>query len=262
MATSVNHMNEPVYLTILCMTLPNESIEKRYAAILADIDPGYLDRTADESKKLSSPFLVSGPSDPGVPRIMVIGREYGDKGWDVKQYKGGGPEVYVAAALDKHRKFFVNKMTKLARPGTFFHFMKLLEMEYGQGGMIYSNLFCFDSEGKNPRHSTHFPLVKKISKLLLDAQIEHFQPDVIVFANGMGSVGVRRDFFPIAGEAKVCEGLRDWEVEGIPIRHLWEFKLYGRYRCYRIHHPSAQSSMANRARRRLAEIITESRASM
>lgn len=192
---------------------------------------------------------------------MVIGREFGGNGWRV-QYEGGGPKVYVAAALDKHRKFFVNKMTKPARPGTFFHFMKLLEMKYGQGGMIYSNLFCFDLKGKDPRNSTHFPLVKKISKLLLDAQIEHFQPDVIVFANGMDSVGVRRDFFPIAGDAKVCEGLRDWEAEGIPIRHLWEFRLDGRYLCYRIHHPSARSSMANRARRRLLEIMTESSTSV
>ena len=243
------------------MSSPNESVEKRYVAILDDIDPGYLDRTADESGRLSSPFIVSGPTDPGAPRIMVIGREFGGRGWRVP-YEGGGPEAYVAAALVKHRNFFAEKMAKSAPPGTFFHFMKRLAKSCGQGGLIYSNLFCFDSLGKDPRRSSHFPLVKNVSKLLLDAQIENFQPDVIVFANGMDSVGVRRDFFPIAGEASVCLGRRNWEDEGIPKEHLWEFMLHGRYRCYRIHHPSAQSSMAARVRRRLLEVIAESPASV
>ncbi|MBH2018938.1 MAG: hypothetical protein I8H91_05120 [Burkholderiales bacterium] len=192
---------------------------------------------------------------------MVIGREFGGHGWRVP-FEGGSPEAYVAAALVKHRKFFTEKMAKPARPDTFFHFMKRLAKKCGQGGLIYSNLFCFDSMGGDPRRSSHLPMVKLVSKLLLDAQIEHFQPDVIVFANGMDSVGVRRDFFPIAGEAKVCEGRRNWEDEGIPKKHLWEFELYGRYRCYRIHHPSAQSSMATRVRRRLLEVITESPASV
>jgi hypothetical protein len=242
-------------------TSMNKSLEKRYAEILSEIDPGYLNRTADESGRLSSPFLVSGPTDPEAPRIMVIGREFGGQGWRV-HYEGGGPEAYVAAALVKHRKFFTEKMEKTARPGTFFHFMKRLAKKCGQGGLIYSNLFCFDSMGKDPRRSSHLPMVKNVSKLLLDAQIEHFQPDVIIFANGKDSVGVRHDFFPIAGEAKVCQGQRNWEDEGIPKEHLWEFELYGRYRCYRIHHPSAQSSMAARVRRRLPEVITESTASV
>jgi hypothetical protein len=244
------------------MTSLNESIGKQYAAILADINPAYLDRTADESGRLSSPFLVSGPTDPKAPRIMVIGREFGGSGWRVP-YEGGGHEAYVAAALLKHKKFFEEKMAKRARPGTFFHFMKRLAMKCGQEGLIYSNLFCFDLMGKDPRRSTsHFPLVKSVSRLLLDAQIEHFQPDVIVFANGMDSVGVRREFFPIDGDAKVCQSRRNWEDEGIPKEHLWEFELHGKYRCYRIHHPSAQSSMAAKARRRLLEVISEPSASV
>ena len=242
------------------MKFPNESLEKRYVEILADIDPRYLDRTADESGQLSSPFLVSGPTDPAAPRIMVIGREFGGNGWRVP-YEGGDPEAYVAVALVKHRKFFTEKMAKPARPGTFFHFMKRLAKKCGQGGLIYSNLFCFDSLGKDPRRSSHFPIAKNVSKLLLDAQIEYFQPNVIVFANGMDSVGVRRNFFPISGETKVCQSRRNWEDEGIPKEHLWEFELYGMYRCYRIHHPSAQSSMAAKVRRRLLEVITESPAS-
>ncbi|GAB3758730.1 hypothetical protein GCM10028796_04840 [Ramlibacter monticola] len=239
------------------MESPKKSLEERYVEILADIDTAYLERTADESGRLSSPFLVSGPRDPGARRIMVIGREFGGRGWRVP-YQGGGPQTYVDTALAKHRKFFAEKMEKPARPGTFFHFMKRLAFKTGQRGLIYSNLFCFDSMGRDPRRSSHFPVVKKVSKLLLDAQIEHFQPDAIVFANGMDSVGIRRDFFPIAGEDKVCQGRRDWEHEGIPKGHLWEFELHETYRCYRIHHPSAQSSMAARVRRRLFEIITES----
>jgi hypothetical protein len=231
-------------------------VEARYAEILSGIDPAYLNRTADESRRLSSPFLVSGPTQTAARRIMVIGREFGGRGWRVP-YEGGGAEAYVAAALVKHRNFLAGKLAKPARVGTFFHFMKRLAHACGQESLIYSNLLCFDSMGRDPRRSSHFPLVKRVSKLLLDAQIEYFQPETIIFANGMDSVGIRRDFYPTSGEAKVCRGGRSWEHEGIPKGHLWEFELHDRYRCYRIHHPSAQSSMAARARRRLVAILLE-----
>jgi hypothetical protein len=238
------------------MEASHRSVEARYAEILSGIDPAYLERTADESGRLSSPFLVSGPTGAAAHRIMVVGREFGGRGWRVP-YEGGGPETYVAAALVKHRNFLREKLAKPARAGTFFNFMKRLAKTCGQDGLIYSNLFCFDFMGRDPRRCSHFPMVKHVSKLLLDAQIEHFQPATIVFANGMDSVGIRRDFYPISGEAQVCRGQRNWEHEGIPKGHLWEFELHGRYRCYRIHHPSAQSSMAARARRRLLEILSE-----
>lgn len=233
-------------------------LEKRYSEILAAIDPSFLDPDVAKGRRLSTPFLVSGPKDPDARRIMVIGREYGGNGWIVP-HKGDGPNAYVTKALSRHRTFFDRAMAKKGRDrgDTFFNFMRALARSVPAEGLIYSNLLCADSGGKSPRESEHFPLIKRVSKQLLDVQLDHFKPDVVIFANGMDTVGIRREFFPIEGDGKVCVSLRNWEETGISRNQLWEFELHGKFLCYRIQHPSARSKAAKAARKQLLEILSQ-----
>lgn len=238
----------------------DKMLEARYSEILADVDPSFLDHKVARSRNLSTPFLVSGPKDPDARRIMVIGREFGGRGWFVP-YEGDGPMAYVTRALIKHREFFAERMAqkKMDRGVTFFNFMRTLGKRLGSGGLIYSNLLCFDSVGKDPTKSEYFPLIKDLSKRLLDVQLDYFKPDVIIFANGMSTVSVRREFFPISGERKVCMGRRNWEESGIPKDHLWEFELLGKFLCYRIQHPATVRGRSNAeaARRQLLEVLAQ-----
>jgi hypothetical protein len=236
----------------------DEILERRYSEILAGIDPSFLDPMAAEVRGLSTPFLASGPEDPDARRIMVIGREFGGNGWIVRQ-EGDGAAAYVTKALAKHRHFFDKWIKKSPDGGaTFFNFMRALARSFGTEGLIYSNLLCIDAGGRSPSKSEHFPLIKRLSKQLLDVQLDHFKPDVVIFANGMDTVGIRREFFPIDGDGKVCVSLRNWEKSGISRNQLWEFELLGKFLCYRIQHPSARSKAANAARKQLLEVLAQS----
>jgi hypothetical protein len=75
----------------------------------------------------------------------------------------------------------------------------------------------------------------------------------------MSTVGVRREFFPISGERKVCVSRRHWEETGISKDQLWEFELLGKYLCYRIQHPATirGRSDAEVARRQLLDVLGE-----
>ncbi len=239
----------------------DETLEARYAEVLATICPSFLDPHEAKKQGLSTPFLVNGPQDRDAPRIMVIGREFGGKHWHVDP-DGGGVNAYVAKALAKHRSFFGTWLEKEADRGTtFFNFMRVLADRFGPGGLIYSNLFCMDAKGRDPRRSEHFPEIKRLSKLLLEVQLDHFQPDVVIFAHGSASATTRREFFPTKGIGRVCDGQRDWVDVGIPNMQLWEFKLYGKHLCYRIQHPAnwrgKAAAEAVEARRHLLDVLTQ-----
>ncbi|MFM0019476.1 MULTISPECIES: hypothetical protein [Paraburkholderia] len=237
----------------------DEILEKRYSEILAGIDPSFLDPKAAEVRRLSTPFLVSGPEDPDARRIMVIGREFGGKGWIVP-HEGDGAAAYVTKALSKHRNFFDKWIEKGPDRGrTFFNFMRDLAKSFGAEGLIYSNLLCIDSRGKAPTKSKYFPEIKDLSKRLLDVQIDHFKPDVIIFANGTSGeqIRARREFFPMKGRERVFVSRRTWEEVGIQRGQLEEFELYGKFLCYRIQHPSAQSKASMAARRHLLEVLAQ-----
>jgi hypothetical protein len=104
---------------------------------------------------------------------------------------------------------------------------------------------------KHPR----FQEIKQHSQALLKAQIDVLQPDIIIFANGMNTAGCRREYFPIDGSGQVCTNGRDYVSASIGRDHLWEFDLYERIRCFRIHHPSARSKGAARAREFLIGLL-------
>jgi hypothetical protein len=245
----------------------DEALAARYAHILAEICPSFLHYEAAERRGLSTPFLVNGPKDPTARRIMVIGREYGAKGWKVEP-EADGVSAYVAAALAKHRKVFDAFLAQDKKgPGvTFPNFLRELAEGLGTGdGLIYSNLLCIDSGGKAPTKSKHFPEIEGLSKRLLDAQIDHFKPDAIIFANGTSAeqVRIRRRFFPVKGKGRVFVSRRNWEDVGIPKGQLEEFELYGKFVCYRIQHPSnwrgEAAAEAVKARRHLLKVLTQPR---
>ncbi|MGF6608944.1 hypothetical protein OKW45_003866 [Paraburkholderia sp. WSM4175] len=102
----------------------DEILEARYSEILERIDPSFLDPAIAKDRGLSTPFLVSGPKDPDARRIMVIGREFGGKGWIVRP-EGAGASAYVAKAVAKNRKFLEEWLKKGPDKGsTFFNFMR------------------------------------------------------------------------------------------------------------------------------------------
>jgi hypothetical protein len=239
----------------------DETLEARYAEILATTRTSFLDPAVAKTRGLSTPFLVNGPKDPGAPRIMVIGREFGGKHWHINS-EGGGVNGYVAKALAKHRASFDKWLEKGGDGGTtFFNFMRALADRFDPGGLIYSNLFCIDAGGGDPSGSEHFPEIKRLSKQLLDVQFDHFQPDVVIFAHGSASAATRREFFPTKGVGSVCAGRRDWEDVGISNMQLWEFELYGKFLCYRIQHPAnwrgKAAAEAAKARRHLLDVLTQ-----
>lgn len=239
----------------------DETLEARYAEILATTHPSFLDPAEAKTRGLSTPFLVSGPIDPDTPRIMVIGREFGGKHWHINP-EGGGVNAYVAKALAKHHAFFGKWLEKGGDSGTtFFNLMRDIADRFDSRGLIYSNLFCIDAGGGDPSGSKHFPEIKRLSKQLLDVQFDHFRPDVVIFAHGSSSAATRREFFPTKGGGSVCIGRRDWEDIGIPNMQLWEFELYGKYLCYRIQHPAnwrgKAAAEAAKARRHLLDVLAQ-----
>lgn len=238
--------------------MTNKTIAERYCEILSELPPEYL--LKDKHGGLSHPFLVNGPEDPSASKIMVIGRECGANWW-VKGYKDEGVRTYVDEALAHHKRRFKKWMDDraLGSGATFFGFMQNLERKLGtRRGLIYSNLFCFDYSGADPRGAKgHYErVVEPFSRRLLNAQIEHFEPNLIIFANGIDSASIRRKFFPHVDG--VVQGKR-WSGldQVIPNNQLWEFQLHGKYRCLRIQHPAVYTKAARAARTYLIDHLPQ-----
>ncbi|WP_144403807.1 MULTISPECIES: hypothetical protein [Caballeronia] len=241
----------------------DEVLAARYAQILEEFDPAFYDLDEARLRKLSTPFLVNGPRDATARKVMVIGREYGASGWNVKAHEKGA-RAYVQAALARHREVFDGFLAGSTGPGLSFpNFLRDLAKCLGTAdGLIYSNLLCVDSRGKSPTRSKYFPKIADLSKRLLDVQIDHFRPDVIIFANGTSGeqVRIRRKFFPIKGKGRVFVSRRHWMDIGIEKGQLEEFELHGKFLCYRIQHPANWRGdagvQAARARRHLLDLLS------
>jgi hypothetical protein len=255
----------------------HELLASRYLDVLKDLDISYLDRQHPDAKSkpvpregkpgLSGLFLPSVPQHIGRAkhRIMVIGSETAQ--WNVLTKDEPFPSLpaYIEKALAKHQKFFNERLLDKNSSGSTFHnFMRSVAGQCGSEGLIYSNLFCFDwNRGSPMRSKDYFPTVEKYSELLIKAQIEVLKPEIIIFANGITSVRSRRKFFPISGEHVACTKGHDYEHIGsdhtspqiIRKHHLWGFTLYDKIRCFRIHHPSAQSKEAAQARKFLLTLL-------
>lgn len=80
---------------------------------------------------------------------------------------------------------------------TFHDFTRAVAKKSGRDGLLYCNLFCFSWKNKSPINTKYFQQIHKVSNQLLKAQLEYFQPDIIILANGMSSVKYRREIFPL-----------------------------------------------------------------
>jgi uracil-DNA glycosylase len=240
----------------------NKSLADEYLRLLAGLDLSYLDQGHLNSKLglgLSGLFLpsVSHAYESAKNKIMVVGRE--TRVWNVlkKDEQYIGLPQYVDSAMKIHRSYFDGQLLQKrnARGRSFHNFMRRVASRSGKDGLIYSNLFCFAWKKKNPESSPLFDEIKFLSQELLKAQIRLLSPDIIILANGISSTKDRQDCFPIRGEDNVCFNPRDYANEGIPRHQLWEFDLYGKIKCFRIHHPSACSEKAEKARQFVIDLL-------
>ncbi|ABA88065.1 hypothetical protein Pcar_0808 [Syntrophotalea carbinolica DSM 2380] len=240
-----------------------QELANEYREILKDLDVSFLDPHHPSGRReegLSGLFLTSIPKQykAAKNKIMIIGRE--TAGWNVLnrniQEEFTTLSSYIEKALTKHREFFEKQLNiRNSRGQTFHNFTRAVAKKCGKEGIIYSNLFCFDWKKGSPIGCPYFETIKKFSEQLVKLQIRFFAPDIIIFANGMDSVPYRREFFPIAGDNKVCHNGRDYSDQGIPNGQLWEFDLFDSIRCFRIHHPSAYAQKAKVARKFLVDLL-------
>jgi hypothetical protein len=234
----------------------NEELAARYSKILSDMDFSLLEGSGTE-KGLSGIFLstVGDGYANAANKIMIVGCE--TAGWTALPPAGlDGMEDYIARSMAKQRRFLDNQLqSRNARGYTFHNFIRSVTKQSGSEGLVYANLFCFDWKRGSPMKHPRFPEIKRHSQALLKAQIDVLQPDTIIFANGMNTAGCRREYFPADGPDQVCTNGRDHGSAGIGRDHLWEFDLHGHIRCLRIHHPSARSKGAARAREFLIGLL-------
>ena len=166
------------------------------------------------------------------------------------------PEQYVEQAMKIHCDYFAGELVKGDIKGRAFHnFTRAVANRCGSDGLIYANLLCMAWDEGSPVHSPHIKLIKRYSRLLLQQQIEFFQPDIIIFANGSATAGIRREFFPLSRDTAGKAIGNDYVKKGIPNSQLWEFTLKERIRCFRIQHPSSRSPASAQARQFLLGLL-------
>lgn len=236
------------------------NLVEMYREALEGIDPRFL--TRGDKNGLSGLFLPSMPEGyaSAENKIMVVGCE--TRAWRIREVEAfsGSSRPYIQACIDKHRGILCKGLnSENGRGKSFFNFMRDVAKRSGGHGLVYSNLLCYSWRGGSPLKCDDFEVIRDYSERLLKAQITFFRPDLIVFANGIASAGVRRRFFPTKGEGKACFDSRHYQEQGISKHHLWAFDLEAgldrRIPCYRIHHPSARSPEAANAREFLLGLL-------
>lgn len=241
----------------------NKELASHYLGLINDIDLSYLDRfhpnTKCEKNMLSGMFLPSVPDgyEESRNKIMVIGRE--TRGWVVLKpdEKLINLESYIENALNVHKNHSQKEMSKVKEPRgqSYFKFVRKIKKQSGVSGLIHANLFCFSWNKKSPIGCAHQEVVERYSERLLKFQIEYFKPDIIIFAHGSKGVKFRHRLFPIEGEKNVCIN----PINSIPHphsqSHLWEFDLYGKYKSYRVSHPSGLGNPSRQAHDYLVSIL-------
>ena len=236
-------------------------LASRYLGVLADFDTALLDRHAPhaDAEKLSGLFLPSVPPNwlGARQRIMIVGCE--TRQWNVLQAgeRFSSLEHYVERSMAVHQAYFAQQLSQSDIRGHAFHkFTRAVAQRCGSDGLIYANLLCMAWKRGSPVRCEHFDLIKRYSKLLLEVQIDFFQPEIIIFANGSATAGHRRDFFPLARDAQGKAIGIDYVKEHIPNAQLWKFQL-GHRDCYRIQHPSSRSPDAASARQFLLGLLPQ-----
>ena len=227
-------------------------LASRYLGVLADFDTALLDRHAPhaDAEKLSGLFLPSVPPNwlGARQRIMIVGCE--TRQWNVLQVgeRFSSIEHYVKRSMAVHQAYFAQQLSQSDIRGRAFHnFTRAVAQRSGSEGLIYANLLCMAWKRGSPVRCDYFDVIKRYSKLLLDVQIDFFQPEIIIFANGSATAGHRRDFFPLARDEHGKAIGTDYVKQHIPNAQLWHFPMDHRT-CYRIQHPSSRSPSSAGAR--------------
>jgi hypothetical protein len=236
----------------------NQILTTRYIAELEAAPPAFLSmlkayRTGSE-KGLNDVFFPTAPDgfETAPLKVMVMGRE--TTLWNYGEGRTFQTVAdYVNVGMTKHGDFLRRFLNAPASSSGLVRLLKGAGEATSNAGLIWSNLFAVAHDAADPRkNAAAWPHVRDLSKALLDIQIDVLQPDVIIFANGIDSAGVRREFFPHAGPdgpvaGDRCTGTRNWEADKISKRHLWGFQMDGRIKCFRTQHPSAKFHRAKAA---------------
>ncbi|KWT67019.1 MULTISPECIES: hypothetical protein [unclassified Variovorax] len=250
----------------------NQQLTARYIEVLEATDRDFIATLNAYRIKpgngLNDLFLptVSANYSTAARKVMVMGRE--TRTWNYAAAANSRSLAeYVTCGMEKHARYRDSEhcLHSKTHGSGLIRLLKAVGRATGEAGLIYSNLFAVAHKGKDPRKNLEaWPQVRKLSGLLLDIQIETLRPDVIVFANGIDSAAVRREFFPHANpdDPKAphrCTGSDNWKADGIGTGHLWGFTLDNRIQCYRLQHPSAKyyQSNATKAREHLIKLLAQ-----
>lgn len=234
-------------------------LKQEYLKILAKVDESFFNTVHEYSKfkeGLSGLFLASEPDLywSAKNKIMIVGAETRD--WNIKLDQEYALDHYISKSVEKNKIFFQKMMLEpRSKKITFHDFTRAVADKSGAEGLIYSNLFCFAWKEKSPIKSKYFEQIKSISFELLNAQIEYFEPAIIIFANGSQNTIYRREFF----NPKLYSEGQDYRGENIDKNQLYKFIYNQKYLCYRIQHPSTirGKTAALAARKKLLELLPE-----
>lgn len=232
-----------------------EDLKQQYLKILLTLDELFLNKTIHTSN-LSGLFVTSEPENywQSKNKIMIIGAE--TRGWNVKIEEDYHLEHYLDATIAKHKKFF-NKMMEEPSSNkiTFHDFTRAVAYKVGKEGLLYCNLFCFAWKEKSPMQSKYFDEIKRVSFELLKAQLDYFEPEIIIFANGSQNTIYRREVF----DPSFYKDGKNYIEEGISKSQLYKFSYGDKYTCYKIQHPSTIRGRtdAKKARIKLIDLLPE-----
>ena len=236
-----------------------DELKKIYFEILSTVDSSLFDKKHPlHDKKLSGLFLTSFHPDyfNSTDKIMLIGAE--TRGWNVyRECKELDEnyilENYIEGAIKRHDSEIREILsTPPSNKREFYNLFKKIIKHSGNKRIIYNNLFSFSYNKKSPINTLHYNEIRELSKKLLFAELEFYKPDILIFANGLGSACFRKELFPL----DQCINRKDFVLEGIPNKQLWQFS-FNDYLCFRLTHPSARGKMAimNLAQDKMIEML-------
>ena len=234
-------------------------LKQEYLNILSELDESFFNTGHKNNKKdegLSGLFLASEPDNYWVAKnkIMIIGAE--TRGWNVKLTQEYSLAHYLLSSIEKNKSFFQKMMNEPRTQKITFHdFTRAVADKSGYDGLLYSNLFCFAWNEKSPIKTKYFDQIKAISFKLLNAQLNYFEPSIIIFANGSSNTIYRREFFD---PALYTDG-QSYEADEVAKNQLYRFIYDDKFICYRIQHPSTirGKKLAMLARKKLIELLPE-----
>ncbi len=180
-------------------------------------------------------------------KIMLVGRE--TAGWNTDNNKNKINRVadfvkkekvfeLVREATERYKKHLpVSKdgkvITKTRSRFKQYFFRLAKELELDPKAIIYANLFAWDYNKKSPRTRPKSELeeITSISKELLEIQIKHLKPDVVIFAAGFA------DIDPVIKQL-LNDNFGGYRNKEVISRKFWEFEAADAI-CFRIAHPRA-----------------------